>query len=62
MAEIIARIGVPVAAGAVLGGVGLYLATDAACKSFKESPWLSGVIGALAGAGGGFLVSQVLLG
>jgi len=56
-----ARIGIPVALGAVVGGVGLYMAVDAVCKSFNQSPWTAGIVGALAGAGGGFFVSQVLL-
>lgn len=54
------RLGVPVVIGAVVGGFGLYFAVDAACKSFQESPWISGVVGALAGSGVGFMVSQMI--
>lgn len=56
----IARIGIPVIAGALLGGVGMYLAVDTACKSFQENPWISAVVGGLAGAGGGYMVSTLI--
>ncbi len=54
------RIGIPVIVGGVVGGAGLYYAVDAACSSFRERPWLSGLVGALAGMGAGFFVSQML--
>ncbi len=61
MAEIVARIGVPIILGGAIGGVGMYMAVDAVCKSFKESPWISGVVGAMAGGGAAYFVSTILL-
>lgn len=54
------QIGIPVIAGGLVGGLGLYFAVDATCKSFQENPWISGVVGALAGMGAGFVVSQII--
>lgn len=61
MAEIVAKIGVPIVVGGVIGGVGMYMAVDAVCKSFKESPWISGVVGAMAGGGAAYFLFVVVL-
>ena len=54
------RVGVPVVLGGVVGGIGMYVAVDAACKSFRDNPWISAAVGTLAGMGVGFVFYQFI--
>lgn len=53
----VAAIGTPALLGGVIGGLGMYYGVEATCKSFKQKPWIAGLVGTLTGVGGGFLIS-----